>query len=162
MTSFRVLFWHHFSVSGHPARVDKLAKICHFRASPLPGCAKRYQAIRGHEMPRSGRYGPRQKSMAPWPWHRPLSDPMGRFDRGAERAVNPERPTDKVTQCTDERSLYLEVHPNGSKPWRYKYRYMGKLTPRTAKDPATSSISQRFAHQDRHGPAAGLQAHPPA
>src|SRR3546814_7725226 len=29
-------------------------------------------------------------------------------------------------QCTDERGLYLEVHPNGSKLWRYKYRYMGK------------------------------------
>ena len=36
------------------------------------------------------------------------------------------RPTDKVTQYTDERGLYLEVHPNGSKLWRYKYRYMGK------------------------------------
>lgn len=36
------------------------------------------------------------------------------------------RPTDKVTQCTDERGHYLEVHPNGSKLWRYKYRYMGK------------------------------------
>ncbi len=35
-------------------------------------------------------------------------------------------PTDKVTQHTDERGLYLEVHPNGSKLWRYKYRYMGK------------------------------------
>lgn len=36
------------------------------------------------------------------------------------------RPTDKVIQCTDHRGLYLEVHPNGSKLWRYKYRYMGK------------------------------------
>jgi integrase len=36
------------------------------------------------------------------------------------------RPADKVTQCTDQRGLYLEVHPNGSKLWRYKYRYMGK------------------------------------
>ena len=36
------------------------------------------------------------------------------------------RPADKVTQCTDDRGLYLEVHPNGSKLWRYKYRYMGK------------------------------------
>lgn len=35
-------------------------------------------------------------------------------------------PTDKVTQYTDERGLYLEVHPNGSKLWRYKYRYLGK------------------------------------
>lgn len=35
-------------------------------------------------------------------------------------------PTNKVTQYTDERGLYLEVHPNGSKLWRYKYRYLGK------------------------------------
>ena len=28
------------------------------------------------------------------------------------------RPTDKVTHCTGERGLYLEVHPNGSKLWR--------------------------------------------
>ena len=35
-------------------------------------------------------------------------------------------PTDKVTQHTDERGLYLEVHPNSSKLWRYKYRYLGK------------------------------------
>lgn len=35
-------------------------------------------------------------------------------------------PTDKITQYTDERGLYLEVHPNGSKLWRYKYRYLGK------------------------------------
>jgi len=36
------------------------------------------------------------------------------------------RPADKIYQCTDERGLYLEVHPNGSKLWRYKYRHMGK------------------------------------
>lgn len=32
------------------------------------------------------------------------------------------RPADKIYQCTDERGLYLEVHPNE----RYKYRHMGK------------------------------------
>jgi integrase len=36
------------------------------------------------------------------------------------------RPTDRVTQYTDDRGLYLEVHPSGSKLWRYKYRFMGK------------------------------------
>lgn len=36
------------------------------------------------------------------------------------------RPTDRVTQYTDDRGLYLEVHPSGSKLWRYKYRYLGK------------------------------------
>lgn len=36
------------------------------------------------------------------------------------------RPKAAIFQCTDERGLYLEVHPNGSKLWRYKYRHVGK------------------------------------
>ncbi|WP_341712576.1 integrase arm-type DNA-binding domain-containing protein [Erythrobacter sp.] len=36
------------------------------------------------------------------------------------------RPMDKVIQHTDDRGLYVEVHPSGSKLWRFKYRYMGK------------------------------------
>lgn len=36
------------------------------------------------------------------------------------------RPKDKIYHCADERGLYLEVHPNGSMLWRYKYRYIGK------------------------------------
>lgn len=36
------------------------------------------------------------------------------------------RPKAAIFQCTDERGLYLEVHPNGSKLWRYKYRHGGK------------------------------------
>lgn len=36
------------------------------------------------------------------------------------------RPADKTYQCTDDRGLYLEINPNGSKLWRYKYRHMGK------------------------------------
>ncbi|MCG6120289.1 MAG: tyrosine-type recombinase/integrase [Blastomonas sp.] len=43
-----------------------------------------------------------------------------------ELQIRHARPADRVTQITDERGLYLEVHPNGSKLWRYKYRYMGK------------------------------------
>lgn len=43
-----------------------------------------------------------------------------------ELQIRHARPADKVTQITDERGLYLEVHPNGSKLWRYKYRHMGK------------------------------------
>lgn len=43
-----------------------------------------------------------------------------------ELQIRHARAADKVTQMTDERGLYLEVHPNGSKLWRYKYRYMGK------------------------------------
>ena len=36
------------------------------------------------------------------------------------------KPADKVYKVTDERGLYLEISPSGSKLWRYKYLYMGK------------------------------------
>jgi integrase len=36
------------------------------------------------------------------------------------------KPTDKLYKITDGKGLYLEVGPNGSKLWRYKYLYMGK------------------------------------
>lgn len=36
------------------------------------------------------------------------------------------RPSEKISRHTDDRGLYIEVHPSGSKLWRYKYRYMGK------------------------------------
>ncbi|CAN5373793.1 integrase arm-type DNA-binding domain-containing protein [soil metagenome] len=32
----------------------------------------------------------------------------------------------KIYKCSDERGLYLEVHPSGSKLWRYKYSHLGK------------------------------------
>ncbi len=35
------------------------------------------------------------------------------------------RPKDKAYKKTDERGLYLEVRPNGSKLWRFKYSYLG-------------------------------------
>lgn len=33
---------------------------------------------------------------------------------------------DKIYRLADEKGLYLEVHPNGSKYWRHKYRFAGK------------------------------------
>ena len=36
------------------------------------------------------------------------------------------KPADKLYKITDEKGLYLEISPNGSKLWRYKYLYMGK------------------------------------
>lgn len=33
---------------------------------------------------------------------------------------------DRIYKRTDERGLYIEVHPSGSKLWRLKYRYLGK------------------------------------
>ena len=32
----------------------------------------------------------------------------------------------KPYKATDDRGLYLEVRPNGSKLWRYKYLFLGK------------------------------------
>ncbi len=36
------------------------------------------------------------------------------------------KPTDKPYKLTDEKGLFLLVHPNGSKYWRLKYRIAGK------------------------------------
>lgn len=36
------------------------------------------------------------------------------------------KPTDKPYKLTDEKGLFLLVHPNGSKYWRLKYRVAGK------------------------------------
>ncbi|MCW3845967.1 tyrosine-type recombinase/integrase [Sphingomonas sp. LB-2] len=36
------------------------------------------------------------------------------------------RPQDRIYKRTDERGLYIEVRPNGSKLWRFKYSYLGK------------------------------------
>lgn len=33
---------------------------------------------------------------------------------------------DRIYKCTDSHGLYLEVHPSGSKLWRYKYSRLGK------------------------------------
>ena len=36
------------------------------------------------------------------------------------------KPSDKVSRHYDKESLYLEVHPSGSKLWKWKYRIEGK------------------------------------
>lgn len=41
-------------------------------------------------------------------------------------AVRNAKPKDKLYRLYDERGLYLEVMPNGSKYWRLKYRFNGK------------------------------------
>lgn len=43
----------------------------------------------------------------------PLSDP----------AVRALKPQEKRYKKSDQRRLYIEVEPNGSKLWRWKYRY---------------------------------------
>jgi hypothetical protein len=36
------------------------------------------------------------------------------------------KPKEKIFRISDEKGLYLEVNPNGSKYWRLKYRFDGK------------------------------------
>lgn len=43
-----------------------------------------------------------------------------------DRQVKAAKPRDKKYKVADEKGLYLEVHPNGSKYWRLKYRFQGK------------------------------------
>lgn len=41
-------------------------------------------------------------------------------------AIRALKPRDRIYKCTDAQGLYLEVHPGGSKLWRYKYRHLSK------------------------------------
>lgn len=36
------------------------------------------------------------------------------------------KPRDRIYKCSDSHKLYLEVHPTGSKLWRYEYLYLDK------------------------------------
>lgn len=40
--------------------------------------------------------------------------------------VKNKKPTDKPYKVTDDRGLFLLVHPNGSKYWRFKYRFANR------------------------------------
>jgi hypothetical protein len=41
-------------------------------------------------------------------------------------AVKQAKSTEKLYKMFDGRGLFVLVHPNGSKYWRFKYRYAGK------------------------------------
>ena len=41
-------------------------------------------------------------------------------------AIRALKPADRIYKKADERGLYIEVRPGGSKLWRFKYRYVGK------------------------------------
>ncbi|WP_407938342.1 Arm DNA-binding domain-containing protein [Novosphingobium barchaimii] len=36
------------------------------------------------------------------------------------------QPAQKACRCSDGRGLHLEIHPAGSKLWRFTYRFDGK------------------------------------
>ncbi len=43
-----------------------------------------------------------------------------------DTALRTFKPSDKVYRRSDEKGLYIEVNPNGSRYWRHKYRFYGK------------------------------------
>lgn len=43
-----------------------------------------------------------------------------------DAAIRNAKPSDKALKLTDEKGLFLLIHPNGSKYWRQKYRFNGK------------------------------------
>lgn len=47
-------------------------------------------------------------------------------NRLTDTLIKATTPRDKVFRLSDGQGMYLEVHPNGSKYWRMKYRFMGK------------------------------------
>lgn len=58
-------------------------------------------------------------------------------------------PSDKNQKLTDGDGLYLLVHPNGGKYWRYDYRYLAKRkTLALGTYPDVSLSEAREAHQD--------------
>ncbi|TRO23093.1 DUF4102 domain-containing protein [Ectopseudomonas mendocina] len=48
----------------------------------------------------------------------------------SDSAIKTAKPKEKLYKLTDGQGLYLEIKPNGSKLWRFKYRFDGKdMTP---------------------------------
>ncbi|WP_027949586.1 tyrosine-type recombinase/integrase [Haliea salexigens] len=59
------------------------------------------------------------------------------------------KPTDKQYKLSDGDGLYLLVHPNGSKYWRFDFRFAGKRkTLALGVYPDVSLLEAREAHQD--------------
>jgi hypothetical protein len=44
----------------------------------------------------------------------------------SDTAVRSAKPREKAYKLSDEKGLYLQVDPNGSKFWRLKYRFADK------------------------------------
>lgn len=44
----------------------------------------------------------------------------------SDAKIRAAKPKDKPYKLSDEKGLYLQIHPNGSKYWRHKYRFNGK------------------------------------
>jgi len=60
-----------------------------------------------------------------------------------DKAVRNPRPRDKAYKLSDQRGLFVQVTPNGSRLWRFRYRFAGKQ-----KTPCPGEISRRVSLAD--------------
>src|SRR5690242_10622568 len=58
------------------------------------------------------------------------------------------KPMDKPYKLTDGKGLYLEVRPNGSKLWRYRYRIAGKENLFAVGDYPSMSLTEARAERE--------------
>lgn len=64
-----------------------------------------------------------------------------------EQKLRKLKPKAKLYRAPDKNGLCVEVHPNGKKTWRYRYRFAGKATMATYGDyPDASLADARIAH----------------
>ncbi len=49
-----------------------------------------------------------------------------------DKELKAAKPREKPYKLSDGLGLYVEVKPNGSKLWRLKYRYVGRLATKVA------------------------------
>jgi hypothetical protein len=66
-----------------------------------------------------------------------------------ETAVKNSKPRDKTYKLTDEKGLYVQVNPNGSKFWHLKFRFRGKeiSEQRQTQRRGTSGVKRDLASQ---------------
>ncbi|MFZ1891492.1 MAG: Arm DNA-binding domain-containing protein, partial [Formosimonas sp.] len=58
------------------------------------------------------------------------------------------KPTAKFSQLSDGGGLVLHIMPNGSKLWRYRYRFNGKASMLSLGDYPTTSLKDARAARD--------------
>jgi integrase len=112
-----VFFWHHFPVRERPLTVEEGTEIWE----------KCFRTVRGHSrMIANNRVFLGASSGAcsrKYPIHSKIGAPQMALKDTEIKAL---KPLDKLYRRADGGGLYVEVFPNGSKLWRWKFRAGGK------------------------------------